>query len=242
MGMKFDSKGRAMSSGVPHGRWRKRFASGAVAICLTLGAVALAQTVQAPAQIPAPASPPAQGNAPGNATGKATPVDINERARQARELVQSFRDKFKAVLHASLKADGVAGSVAPYQSFAADILTTLAEESQFEIGRTSTRLRNPENAPDPWEQVGLEKFAADLKAGADPMTLERFEIITTREGQNLFRYMRPIVMRESCLGCHGTELKADVKAEIAKLYPDDKATGYALGEFRGAFTLVQQLD
>jgi Protein of unknown function (DUF3365) len=173
---------------------------------------------------------------------KGAAVDINERAQKARELVQAFRDKFKVALHASLKADGVAGSVAPYQTFSAEIMTTLAEESQFEMGRTSTRLRNPDNAPDPWELAALEKFAADIKAGADSAKIEIFEITKTREGQNLFRYMTPIVMRDSCLGCHGTEVKADVKAEIAKLYSDDKALGYSLNEMRGAFTLVQQLD
>lgn len=176
------------------------------------------------------------------AQAKGTPVDIDERAQKARELVQTFRDKFKVALHASLKTDGVAGSVAPYQTFAAELLTTLSEESQFEMGRTSTRLRNPDNAPDPWEQAGLDKFAADIKAGGDPMKMEIFEITKSREGQNLFRYMRPIVMRESCLGCHGTEVKQDVKSEIAKLYSDDKAIGYSLNEMRGAFTLVQQLD
>jgi hypothetical protein len=33
-----------------------------------------------------------------------------------------------------------------------------------------------------------------------------------------------------------------VKAEIAKYYTDDKAIGFNLGELRGAFSLVQQLD
>jgi hypothetical protein len=186
---------------------------------------------------------PARSDALINAQDKpASAIDVNERAARAREIVQSFREKFKVALHANIKSDGLAGSVASYQTFTAEIMTTLAEESQFEMGRTSLRLRNPDNAPDPWEQAGLEKFAAEIKAGADPMKLEFFEITKTREGQNLFRFIKPIVMRDGCLGCHGTEVKADVKAEITKLYPDDKALGYALGEMRGAFTLVQQLD
>jgi hypothetical protein len=58
----------------------------------------------------------------------------------------------------------------------------------------------------------------------------------------LFRYMRPIIMRETCLACHGPSVAQDVKAEIAKYYTDDKAVGFNLGELRGAFSLVQQLD
>jgi Protein of unknown function (DUF3365) len=44
------------------------------------------------------------------------------------------------------------------------------------------------------------------------------------------------------MACHGTNVTQDVKAEIAKYYSDDKGIGYALGEIRGAFSLVQQLD
>jgi hypothetical protein len=209
-----------------------------IALAASLAVTVVAQTPppsqSAPtSQTPLPATPAQQQ--PGD-------VDIDERVRKARELVQAFHERFKAALHASLKTDGIAGSVAPYQSFVAELLTTLSEESQFEIGRTSTRLRNPDNGSDAWELAGLERFAADIKAGADPMKLERFEVTRTREGQNLFRYMSPIMMRDSCLGCHGTEVKADVKSEISKIYSDDKALGYSLGDMRGAFTLVQQLD
>jgi hypothetical protein len=217
-------------------------------IGLALGlAVSLAAAVVA--QTPSPSVPtvPQGGPVQNTPTPSARPttsgdIDIEERAQKARDLVQAFHDRFKVALHASLKSEGVAGSVASYQSFAAEILTTLAEESQFEIGRTSTRLRNPDNAPDAWELAGLEKFAADLKAGADPVKLERYEVTKTREGQNLFRYMRPIITREGCLSCHGTEVKQDVKSEISKIYTDDKALGYNIGEMRGAFTVVQQLD
>ena len=42
-----------------------------------------------------------------------------------------------------------------------------------------------------------------------------------------------------CLTCHGTDIKADVRAELTRYYPADKATGFRLGELRGAFSLVK---
>jgi hypothetical protein len=35
-----------------------------------------------------------------------------------------------------------------------------------------------------------------------------------------------------CLTCHGS-VGSDVAAALRERYPDDRATGYALGDFRG---------
>ncbi|MCB1147042.1 MAG: hypothetical protein KDK38_09595, partial [Leptospiraceae bacterium] len=41
------------------------------------------------------------------------------------------------------------------------------------------------------------------------------------------------------LACHGTsaEIQAETKAALAKAYPNDRATGYALGDLRGTMLL-----
>lgn len=53
---------------------------------------------------------------------------------------------------------------------------------------------NPENAADPWEKESLQAFAAG--------TLEnKFEKVT-KDGEEYYRYMEPLKMEESCLGCH----------------------------------------
>ena len=40
-------------------------------------------------------------------------------------------------------------------------------------------------------------------------------------------------MGEPCLTCHGERVSDAVHEQIAELYPDDRATGFKLGEFRG---------
>ena len=104
------------------------------------------------------------------------------------------------------------------------------------------RLRNPDNTPDPWEKANLELFATQLAGGGDHKTIEAYDVTVTKEGQKLFRYMRPILTGDMCLGCHGPAVPQDIKQEIARSYPDDKATGFNLGELRGAFTLVQEVE
>ncbi|MBW2376809.1 MAG: DUF3365 domain-containing protein [Deltaproteobacteria bacterium] len=42
-------------------------------------------------------------------------------------------------------------------------------------------------------------------------------------------------MQPLCVTCHGAELPPDLRARLAELYPEDQATGYAAGDFRGVF-------
>lgn len=169
-------------------------------------------------------------------------VDTAARAAKARSLAHAYSEKLRANLAQALKEGGPVGAIGACNILAPEMNTSVTDESTFEIARTALRVRNPDNAPDAWEQATLEMFQKALIGGADPKTLETNDVVTTKEGQRLFRYMRPITMHEPCLVCHGSNVAQDVKAEIAKYYPDDKATGFNLGELRGAFSLVQQLD
>ena len=169
-------------------------------------------------------------------------ADLTARAAKARDLTVVYKERLLAGIAQALKEGGPLGAIGACNTLAPDLNASVTDASSFEISRTALRVRNPENAPDAWEQVVLEQFQTAIAAGSDPKALEMFDVVTTTEGQKLFRYMRPIVMGEPCLVCHGPNVAADVKAEIAKYYSDDKAIGYTLGEMRGAFSLVQQLD
>lgn len=197
----------------------------AAGILLALAGQSSTQTVQTP---PAPAPAPVAD-------------DLADRALKAYAVTHTFWERYKLQLTTALK-DGPVAAVGSYAEFATEIASSLSEETPFEITRTAVRVRNADNAPDAWELANLENFDKQIKGGIDPKKIEAYSVITTKEGQRLFRYMRPIMMGEQCLACHGSDVKGDVKAEIARTYPDDKALGYNLGEMRGAFSLVQQLD
>jgi hypothetical protein len=62
------------------------------------------------------------------------------------------------------------------------------------------------------------------------------------EGGPAFRYMKAIPTGELCLTCHGGSIDPDLAARIRAGYPKDQATGFKLGELRGAFTLSKPLD
>jgi hypothetical protein len=168
--------------------------------------------------------------------------DLQTRLQAARDSARTYSDQLKGQLSEAIKSGGIKGAVGQCTTIAPDLNSTVSEQSLFEIGRTALKLRNPDNAPDPWERANLELFVKQLAAGGDHKAMEAYDVTTTKEGQKLFRYMRPILTGEMCLGCHGPAVAQDIKQEIARSYPDDKATGYTLGELRGAFTLVQEVE
>ncbi len=59
----------------------------------------------------------------------------------------------------------------------------------------------------------------------------------------MFRMVKAIPTGEICLVCHGgAEVKPEVEARLAELYPDDRARGFGPGEMRGVFTLSKLLE
>ena len=164
-----------------------------------------------------------------------------ERAAKSRAVVKAFAKRLKGELIGAMKSGGPVSAIAVCNSAAPAISEEASESSGWQVGRTALKLRNPANAPDDWERKVLERFEADIAKGADPKTLEHFET-TTLDGRKVFRYMKAIPVGKPCLTCHGTDLKPELAAKIKELYPDDQATGFKLGQLRGAFTIVQPLQ
>ncbi len=160
-------------------------------------------------------------------------------AAQARGIVAKFGDKLKGELMGAMKAGGPLKAIEVCNVEAPAIAAEVATEG-WQVRRTSLKLRNANNKPDEWEKQTLEFFEAEKAKGADPAKLERSAVVTAG-GVPTFRYMKAIPTAEPCLTCHGSDVKDPVKLKIAGLYPHDAATGYKLGDIRGAFSLSKPL-
>jgi hypothetical protein len=99
----------------------------------------------------------------------------------------------------------------------------------LELKRTSTRIRNPANAPDSLERAALAYFHSELEAGRP---LPPYHLQQTEGG---WRYYKPVVVADFCIACHGPRESLDpaVRQVLAERYPNDQATGYSPGDFRG---------
>lgn len=159
---------------------------------------------------------------------------------EAEKVIQAFVKELKAELKASLKAGGPAQAIKVCQQKAPEIAKSVSAKTGWEIGRTSLRLRNPNNAPDAWEQGVLENFQIQADEGAKPGGLMYSDLIQ-EDGKTVFRFMQGIKTEGLCLKCHGSQISPRVKERLVELYPYDRATGFKAGELRGAFTLEKRL-
>ncbi|MDR3602379.1 MAG: DUF3365 domain-containing protein [Desulfosporosinus sp.] len=98
----------------------------------------------------------------------------------------------------------------------------------YSFKQTRLKVRNPVNAPDPYEQQILKKFALNRN-------LTEYASIDTINGYKSYRYMVPLYFEEECLGCHG-EPKGAI--DIAG-YPKE---GAHLGDFAGAISITAPLE
>lgn len=154
---------------------------------------------------------------------------------EARSHSASLGMALKSALQASMKADGPVAAIDVCNVQAPEIAKQVSTEG-WRVARTAVKIRNPSNAADDWEEGVMHDFSKRLSAGENPKTLEASK---TENGE--FRYMKAIPTAGVCLACHGSELAAPVAKKIASLYPQDTATGFQLGELRGAFTLRKTL-
>ncbi len=167
--------------------------------------------------------------------------DIDQHVTESRKLVQEFTQSLKRELQRGLKAGGPTYAIGVCNVNAPTIAAALADESGWEVGRTSLRIRNPVNAPDAWERHILETFEERLLSGEKAAEIEYFEVVQ-ENGDRVFRYMKAIPTAEMCESCHGSNLDKSVKERLRDLYPMDQARGYHAGDIRGAFTFAKSLS
>jgi hypothetical protein len=152
-------------------------------------------------------------------TGAANPAVERGQAELA-----PFKQQLMGALKAGL-AEGPDQAIDACRVEAPAIAAGLTTE-QVNLGRTSHRLRNPENAGPAWATAVLQDYL-----GQDGDWQPRVvELPDSRTG-----YVEPIVMQPLCLTCHGSELAAPVASALEALYPEDRATGFAAGDLRGVF-------
>ena len=173
-------------------------------------------------------------------TGPAGAGEFDEQVAASRATVKEFLASLKAELQKGMQDGGPVNALSVCNMTAPGIANTYSVRKGWSVGRTSLKVRNPDNAPDIWEQAVLQEFERRKHAGEDPGTIEYYEKVE-QDGEPVFRYMKAIPTAELCVVCHGTDIDPLVDARIRELYPADQARGFRPGDIRGAFTIMQPL-
>ncbi|TGM60227.1 DUF3365 domain-containing protein [Leptospira adleri] len=149
------------------------------------------------------------------------------------KLMGDFQIELQKNLQSAIQKKGVIGAI--------EVCKTISPQKEKEIGnefpavkirRVSEKPRNPDHKPEEWEARIFKEWAEASKNGMSPYTV----ILSDPSGVKI---LKPIVLENpTCLKCHGGPkgVSPEVAKKIAELYPNDQATGYKLGDLRGAFS------
>jgi len=161
---------------------------------------------------------------------------------EARKVAGAVPLKLLEVLNTQIAKDGVASAVTVCNEKAPQMAKAASEQSGWAVRRVSMRNRNPKAVPDAWELAALEDFDRRAAAGESPMTLEKYAEVDTATGKEA-RYMKALPVQQVCVACHGVsdKITPEVAERLHTLYPADKATGYTVGQIRGAITIRKAL-
>jgi hypothetical protein len=173
--------------------------------------------------------------------GELTREQESRIAKSGSAAAAQLRQRLVGRLTAALDSVGAAGAIEVCATEAPALTAEIArvDPSVVELKRTSTRVRNPRNAPDELEARALELFEAEAQAGR-----QLPEHYVQAEAPGVFRYYEPLRILPLCLQCHGPreQLQPAVQRVLADRYPQDRAVGYTEGDFRGLIRVTVRSD
>ncbi len=158
---------------------------------------------------------------------------------ESRALASDLIQRLGTALKTEIAAKGPEEAVRVCRDIAPALAAELSRQSGGRVARVSLKVRNPLlGTPDAWEQQVLAEFERRAAAGEPAGTLEHSATVDEPGGRYM-RYMKALPVQPLCLSCHGTAdtIPGPVKAILAVHYPHDLATGYTVGQIRGAVTI-----
>ena len=154
--------------------------------------------------------------------------------KEAKTAIMLMGKTLKMNMKKSMKRDGVVGA-AKFCAEKANILESNLN-GRYPKGTSVRRItlnpRNPKNTAMDDDKIILEEFATMLEEGK---SLPKMKLVKIEEGH--YKVYKPMTMGKACIKCHGdvSQINKEAYAIIKEHYPNDKAVGYKVGDFRGAF-------
>lgn len=146
--------------------------------------------------------------------------------RRAGEALAPLKLGLRSALQSAMASGGPMSAIDVCRVRAPQIAADFSSQA-IRVGRTSHRVRNPENAPKPWmEALLFELRKKSVAAGA-------YRIVSVDD--EWIGYAEPIYLEPLCTVCHGTSIEESLSQRLNELYPFDQAVGFSPGDFRGLF-------
>ncbi len=164
-------------------------------------------------------------------TAPVAEVSVQE-MEQAKNALQPLKEQLVDALTGALEEGGPESAIAVCREKAPQIAAELSVDG-VQMGRTSHKLRNPENAPQPWVEPLLAAYLEDP---------ENSKPRAVRLDDSRIGYVEPIYAMSFCLSCHGPSIEPALQETIQSLYPEDQAIGFHMNDVRGLFWVTLPSD
>ncbi len=167
---------------------------------------------------------------PAAADPASSPETVAEVTARGEAAAKVLMERLGAQLKGAMESGGPVAAITVCQQVAIPLTTSAGAEFEgVTVKRTTLKPRNPANAPDEKDRAVLEAMAA--QSPPEP---------TIRWEDGVAHFYRPLMIQEVCLKCHGdpATFPKELSGALASAYPADAATGYALGDLRGAIRVT----
>jgi Protein of unknown function (DUF3365) len=147
-------------------------------------------------------------------------------------------------LKAAMSTDGPVAAVSVCKESAPAIARQLSIANDAKVTRVGTRVRNQNmGVPNAWQKEALTQFEARLSQGEKAADIEYWQVADNGHGKSELRYAKAIAVQPQCLSCHGSaqDIAAPLAEKLRIEYPNDQATGYSVGQLRGAVVVTRPL-
>lgn len=159
-----------------------------------------------------------------------SPEAVAEVTARGEAAAKILMERLGAQLKDAMESGGPVAAITVCQQVAIPLTDSAGAEFEgVTVKRTTLKPRNPANAPDEEDRAVLEVMAAQ----SPPQPVIQWE-------DGAARFYRPLMIQEVCIKCHGdpATFPKDLTEALASAYPADAATGYALGDLRGAIRVT----
>lgn len=154
--------------------------------------------------------------------------------KKGKEVAAATFKTLSGNLQKAMKEGGISNALEYCNLAAMPLVDSLSKVHNAEIRRTSLKVRNHKNQPTPQELAQLQAYEKQSKAG------EKINAVVKKIDPHTVAFYAPISIMPVCEKCHGevgsTLLEKDYEV-VQKLYPEDKAIGYASGNLRGMWSI-----
>ena len=163
----------------------------------------------------------------------ASPMSDDQIVEKGDQVSSMLVQRLGGELKAQMQNNGAIGALHFCSQNALSLTEQVAKETHTSLKRVSTNERNPLNKATADEAALLKKWS-DLLKNNQPLPPSAIVNLSP----NTAVYYKPIVINnEACLKCHGN-VEGELAKEIKAAYPEDKATGYKMGDLRGMIAVT----